>query len=225
MTSPPSPLSATEIYNAATGGYFEPDNPATTLEILNAGLDRAGNYGGGVGSLKAYMAQIGAFVCGSYQGFDEWTFIYAAQLGDDTAGATPGQGDAFRCVHSHLATNAFLPWTATKLFYWIHMFARQDATYWDADGGLSTIERWDYRFLVDGTEQAATHGRLPYSRTTDDIASLVPLVNSADSSENRWRFHTRIGMITTGTPLDAGLHELKMSFWAKIGNFFKKGKQ
>lgn len=221
MTAPSGTLSATTIYDAATGGYFAPDNPATSLEILNGGCERA-NYGGGTASLLAYMTQYGTFACGSYLGFDEWTFVYAMQLGNDTAGSPAGQNQEFRSVHCMLCVDTFLIWNATRIFYWFQFFGIQDATEWDSNGPQVSgpAEYWDYRFFIDETEVQAQYGRLPYSRTSlgspDGVAEAY--VDPGDSAENRWRFHTRLGMVKSGAALNKGQHQLKISWWARIGS-------
>lgn len=205
-----SDVNADDIY---AEGLFAPDQPPTSLEILNGGVDEA-NYGGGAGTIPPWACQWGSFAVGYWVGFDRWEFAYAKQMSND---------NSLRVVHAGLASRVFLPWDARLVLYGFSAWFRQDATIWDTDGldddtaAATPVKReyWEGKVYFGGAEVDGLEFRLPPGRHTASSPYTLPpaLTDPGVHAENRWRYVARS---SAQKNIGKGHRKVRVSMWAGV---------
>ncbi|MFA6133960.1 MAG: hypothetical protein WC869_08110 [Phycisphaerae bacterium] len=214
MTLALSYVDAPEIY---TAGLFHPASPADSLEILNGGLTVA-NYAGGAGSIKPWMLQTGQWAEGGSIAFDDWQFAYAKVMrGDSTSGTNP----TMRVVVPGLATSFVAAWPASCILIGYEGWFRQDATFWL--GKVHMEERWDGRVYLDTVERSDLYVWLPHGRssTGGPDPTIAPVIgHDGDEpgvhNEARWRWVTKLCLVTAGSFLLAGPHNAFLSLHPRV---------
>jgi hypothetical protein len=180
-------LDLEDIYK---GVYAPSSGLATSLEVLNGGLEQT-NYNGGNVSIEPWMVQNGTFAQGFYHGFDRWEHTYGYQISTD---------DDSRIVHSALSTKVFIPWEANVVMYGFQAWFEHDADYDE-----TRPEIWTYRLKIKSTQtaqdtvlenadhQTALQGKLPWGRSDKTAAHPT----AGFMPEKQWRYVHKQGMLTS----------------------------
>lgn len=196
-----------EIYS---DGLYAPANPATSLEILNGGMDEA-NYGGGDNTIPAHACQIGSFAVGYYFGFNRWEAVYGRQTSEaDNAVKDPER----RVMHAGLSYDLFLPWDAKMAIFGFQGHFQHDATNWNTDD-VATPEFWDLQVNFDGQRFDSLHTVLPSTRSSTDTPDSTDgsYSDPGDSLESRFRY---VSVIGAKKDVIKGYRKLRMSMWGRI---------
>lgn len=204
LTLSPGNVNIDTIYQDSIYG---PAATPDTFEILNGGLDEAGNWTGGDNSLPAWAVQEGTFVRYWSTGFTRWEYYYERQLSSDSNVNN-------RLTTAGLCLEAYIPWDCT-IWYGYQAWCLQDATQWDHDNngvGL-TQEYWDIRFNIDGAVNNSMYAKLPHTRTTQDDPTTTPTHDPGYSQENRWKW---VAKMSVKTGKQRGYLKLRTSAWASI---------
>jgi hypothetical protein len=168
---------------------FDPaGNYTTDFSVLNGELD-GGNWSLGFESIPTWAIQPASFVVGMYYAWERWEFTYARQSGSDIG------GHVF-AIHAGLSHRVFLPWAARIVLYGYNVFARQDATVWDADAssGGPDREAWSFTTSIDDVEKSEVRVKVPHGRESDDEADDGSATTQPDvHCEDRWRYCTPMG--------------------------------
>ena len=194
------PPSIAEVYSES---LYNP--AATTLEILNGGLD-ANNFNG---TIPGYAIRRGSFVCWSEIRFRQLNWVYAIQTAPD------GQNGV---VLPLLVLDFMLPWQASLVVIrWAGWF-RHDATLYDASGSAPLdpgphTEYWDLLTYLDSTELVGGRSRLWETRATQshytNAGAYQPpaWTDPGFSAENRWRW---CSAMTRAVSVTRGRHQLAL---------------
>lgn len=188
LTIAPGNVNAPNLYQDS---IYDPNLVPDTIEILNGGLDEAGNWGAGDNSIPAWAVQEGTFARSWSTGFTRWEYMYASQLSNDS-------NINNRIIMAGLSLRVRLPWDVSCLLYGYQAWCLQDATQWDYDNNDAGIvsEYWDIRFNANGTIKTNMYAKLPHTRrSTGNAPSSDPTYSDpGDSSENRWKWVSKMGM-------------------------------